>query len=75
MKNKSDIEKEIKGKIFTLDEFSNGVKDGTINVCNGIGYFHDGNQLTQITVNNNRLKWESTKKYPYICWFRERTGK
>lgn len=75
MKNRKDIEKETNGQIFTLDEFSNQIKNGTINLSEGIGYFHDGNKITQISVSDNQLKWDTTKKYPYICWYQERTNK
>ena len=70
MKTKEQIKKEEGcSDVFTLDEFGDAVDCGGINSNDGIGYFHDGNNETRITVWNDKLTWDDVKGYPYICWY------
>jgi len=34
----------------------------------GKGYFHDGNEITNISVWQEDLEYDDIKDYPYICW-------
>lgn len=55
--------------IFTLDEFIEQIKQGSINRYDGNGYFHDGENETDISVWDISLNRMNTINYPYICWY------
>lgn len=57
------------GDVMTLVEFRNNVKSGCFIQYDGIGYLHDGEKQTSISVwsiNIFDLKYDS---YPYVCWY------
>ena len=68
MKTLKEIKKECIGDVFTIDEFAKEVNSGFINGYDGIGYFHDGENETNIEVFSN-FNWEDVENYPYVCWY------
>lgn len=73
MKTKEQIARETDildiNDIFTLDEFEDAIDCGGINCNDGEGYFHDGENETEISVWNPKLTWDDVKDFPYVCWY------
>lgn len=57
------------GEVFTLEEFITFLENGCIISYDGIGYFHDGENETEISVWNDNLTWDDVKDFPYVCWY------
>jgi len=57
------------GDIFTLEEFMHLHELGFITSYDGRGYFHNGENETDISVWDETITLEEAKKYPYICWY------
>ena len=55
--------------VMTTEEFCQEITNGYINSFDGSGYFHDGEEETDISVWDRSLTWEDVKKYPYVCWY------
>jgi len=68
-KAKEEIQKNCIGHVYTLEEFAEEVDEGYINSNDGCGYFHDGDNETNISVWTEDLTLEEMKKYPYVCWY------
>lgn len=70
MKDVKQVQKECEyGTVFLLDDFADQIDDGSINEYDGIGYFHNGEKETNISVWDRSLTWEDIKDYPYVCWY------
>ena len=70
MKTLKQVQKECKyGTVFTLKEFETEIENNFINSYDGIGYCHDGENETNISVWDKSLTWEDVKDFPYICWY------
>lgn len=73
VKTKSQIASENKiigvENIFTLEEFIEAVDYGLFNRYDGRGYFHNGEEETELSVWDNTLAWDDVKDYPYVCWY------
>ena len=70
MKDVKQVQEECKyGTVFLLDDFITEIEDGCINSYDGIGFFHDGEKETNISVWDAPLTWEDVKDYPYVCWY------
>lgn len=69
MKSVEQIKKECIGDVFTLEEFLELINLGCINRYDGDGYFHNGENETNISVWDNNLTWDDVKNYPYVCWY------
>ena len=55
--------------IFTIKDFIVACDYGVITPSDGHGYFHTGEEETDISCWNNKITFEEAKKYPYICWY------
>lgn len=69
MKSKKQISFETKASVFTRKEFEEYVEDGCFIPYDGIGYFHDGINRTNISVWDKNITSKDAKKYPYVCWY------
>jgi hypothetical protein len=74
MKTKEEIKAtervgEIRGDVFTLNEFLELIQDGMFIPYDGSGYFHDGEKETDRSVWAEDLSLMELKKYPYVCWY------
>lgn len=69
MKSKKQIARETNGEVYTRNEFAKLVDAGAFIPYDGIGYFHDGINRTDISVWNNSLTAKDVEKYPYVCWY------
>ena len=63
------IRKECGADIFTLDAFCEAIENDMFNRHDGIGYFHNGEKETDISVWNNDLSYDDVRNYPYVCWY------
>lgn len=62
------------GEVFTLEEFMEEVDRGSITEYDGIGYFHDGEKETAISVFSPIwFKYNSVdeviEQFPYVIWY------
>ena len=57
------------GEVLTINEFAELCDEGYINEYDGIGYFHDGENRTKISVWNEDLTWDEIQKFPYVIWY------
>ena len=55
--------------VLTREEFALFVNVGAFTSYDGVGYFHDGENETDISVWNRTLIPEDVEKYPYVCWY------
>lgn len=61
------------GEVFTTEEFAELMKptddpeDNEIEFVDSFGYFHDGEQLTEIAVDPYTFD-DYKDKYPYVVW-------
>lgn len=72
MKTKQQIKRDMKyGSVYKSSEFRGYVKDGLIIDYDGHGYFHDGENETEVSVFNEygTFRQKESKKYPYVCWY------
>ena len=70
MKTKQQVQEENKDcTVFTLEEFEECLDNGGITLCDGFGYFHDGEKETDTGVWEDLLPWEDVENYPYVCWY------
>ena len=70
MKNKQLVQVENEDcYVFTLEEFEEYVNNGSITMYDGYGYFHDGENETDICVWDEELPWEDFGKFQYVCWY------
>lgn len=67
MKTIDQIQDEIGfGNVYTSKDFAEDVESGGFIPYDGTGYYHDGEQETDICV------WSDLSllhKYPYVCWY------
>ena len=65
IKTLEEIQNEMEfGDIYTTEEFKKYADD--FMECDGVGYYHDGQKETRISV------WDSSEidmSYPYVCWY------
>ena len=61
--------------VFTREEFEFFVSINAFIPDDGIGYYHDGNKETDISVWDGSVTPEEAKKYPYVCWYNKQEGK
>ena len=64
VQNENDI-----SDVLTLEDFRNYVDNGFCTDDDGVGYLHDGNKETSISVWNINIFNEKYDKYPYVCWY------
>jgi len=57
------------GDVMTLAEFRNNVKSGCFIPDDGIGYLHDGEKQTGISVWSIDIFNSKYDSYPYVCWY------
>lgn len=69
MKTIQQVKTEEFADIFTLKEFINMINEGYIIDYDGVGYFHDGEKETKISVWDDTLTWDDVKDFPYVCWY------
>lgn len=70
MKTKEQIQSEMFcGDLFTSKDFLKQVNNGSFNKYDGIGYFHDGEKETNVSVWSSEVTLEYFDKYPYVCWY------
>lgn len=68
-KTLEQIQAEIdNGDVLTFEEFFDEVGN-VFHPYNGSGYFHDGQQETDISVWSRMLSLLEIKKYPYVIWY------
>lgn len=66
MKTIEQIQKETDGHVMTSESFLDCVNYGVFTPYDGDGYYHDGQEETDICV------WDNLKllyKYPFVCWY------
>lgn len=65
-----EIKKNTFGNVYTIEDFITLCDDGYITPYDGVGYFHDGDKETDISVFNTTLRPEDVwDKYFYIVWY------
>lgn len=64
VQNKNDI-----CDVLTLEDFKNYVDNRLFTDYDGVGYLHNGNKETSISVWDVNLFDEKYDKYPYVCWY------
>lgn len=70
MKTIEQVKQEIGfGNVYTLEEFEEMLDDNVINCYDGIGFFHDGEKETELSVFDNSLTYDDVKDFPYVCWY------
>lgn len=72
MKTKEQVQAEEKiGDVFISDEFTEEVNDGCFMPYDGFGYFHDGENETEVGVfdGDGYYRYDAAKQYPYVIWF------
>ena len=56
--------------VYTIENFAEKIKKGSIIPLDGVGYFHDGEKETEFSVFSHQVSfYEAYKKYPYVCWY------
>ncbi len=69
MKTLEQVQKETKcGEVFTFEDFFKQIGN-TFTRKDGIGYFHDGEKETRVSVWCGILSLEELKRYPFVCWY------
>lgn len=56
-------------EVLTLDEFCTQVGNGAINRNDGLGYFFDGQQQTDVSVWDDSLTSDDVVNYEYVLWY------
>lgn len=70
MKTKKQIKKELYcSEVYTKEEFLKLNEEKLIIPYDGQGYFHDGENETNLSVWADSLTWDDVKDYPYIVWY------
>lgn len=70
MKTIEQVKQEIGfGSVYTLEEFEEMLDANAINQNDGIGYFHNGETETDISVFDDSLTYDDVKDFPYVCWY------
>ena len=69
MKSKEQIAIETGSEVIETNEFMMLVDMGAFNGFDGSGYFHDGENKTDIWVWDENLMEKDIEKYPYVCWY------
>lgn len=71
MKTAKEIEMEIGyGECFKTAEFAELVRSGSLIPYDGLGYYHNGENETDIPASfdyNSVLR--ASEEYPYVCWY------
>ena len=73
MKPLEQVRKEFKNRcsdVFCTEFFRLLVRNNVMTRYDGIGIYHDGEQITNKRVDSNSLYSDKTlQKYPYIIWY------
>lgn len=69
MKTKEQVQAEEYGHVFTLDEFFDKIESGCISPYDGYGYFHDGQNETNICVWDDSISLDDIEDMPYVIWY------
>lgn len=70
MKTIEQVKQEIRfGDVYTLEEFEKMLDDNAVSYYDGIGYFHDGEKETELSVFDDSLTYDDVKDFPYVCWY------
>lgn len=72
MKTKEEIEEEngFRG-VFESKNFLAYAQKGLFNEYDGEGYFHDGENETDLCVWDSKVTKETFDEYPYVCWYNQ----
>ena len=54
------------GEVFTSEEFKTYAHENSFNPYDGSGYYHDGENETDISVWSD---YDIDTTYPYVCWY------
>ena len=66
IKTKEQVQQECEyGDVFTTEEFWKYVENGSFNEYDGEGYYHDGENETNLCV----WCYPNKKGMPYVCWY------
>lgn len=69
MKTLTELRKEYKyAMVYTHKDFMDMVRCGGFNSDDGIGYYHDGEKETNVSVWEKHRPEEVTN-FPYVCWY------
>lgn len=70
MKTVEEIEEEngFRG-VFESKNFLAYVQKGLFNEYDGGGYFHDGENETELSVFDRSVTEVTFDEYPYVCWY------
>ena len=66
-----DIQAKVHGDVFTIEDFIDYVKTGSIISYDGIGYYWDEEkkcEVKAVSFNPSILK-QKAKKYKYVVWY------
>ena len=73
MKTFEEVQKEIEekgfGRAYTLSKFRSNVRCRMFISDDGIGFLHDGEKETDISVWSISLNSKKYNKYPYVIWY------
>lgn len=70
MKTISQINEELHCDCMTIKKFASYVKRRVFIPYDGFGYYHDGENETEIKVSFDYDDIMShVKEYPYVCWY------
>lgn len=70
MKTIEQIQDEVRyGEVFNSNDFAQKVISGSFNKFDGVGFFHNGENETNISVWDKKVTLEYFKEYPYVCWY------
>lgn len=58
------------GDVYTISDFSEQVSQGSISDYDGIGYFHNGHEETEVCVFDPDIPYYmAILMFPYVCWY------
>ena len=56
--------------VYTISDFIDKVRKASFIPEDGIGFFHDGEKETNISVWDKSVTWlDVAINYPYVCWY------
>ena len=61
---------QVGGAVYKTEDFMDIIRRYSFIPEDGSGYFHDGENETNISVWDKSVSWlDVAKKYPYVCWY------